>query len=287
MVFCYKLITESPRRSLCTSPRKLSPVGRCALGPNSCYQSEDLLDQIPERDWRLLAALARKREESDERERLAEQFHRMWIQEKMEKEAVGAEMTAQYRRYLHEKRQQERNYQEHRSRERAAKLNARRGDLINSIRHKEMRTADMLADREDEKICKTLDKVILEETRAQIAAERRSRIGAAEELRKQLQLVDGIKRANDAGRKRSARLKEASQRLAINRALSTWETMLVRQDVEVEDALRRAHAAAKCYVAEARSVKLQRSRAARTKRARQLANITAHMREMVKRGMRF
>lgn len=56
------------------------------------YDGESsLLDCIPQREWRLLAALARKRDENDERERLAEQFHRMWLKEKEERENVRFE----------------------------------------------------------------------------------------------------------------------------------------------------------------------------------------------------
>lgn len=51
--------------------------------------STDILDSIPEREWRLLAALARKREEDDEREKLADQFRRMWQKEKEERELVS------------------------------------------------------------------------------------------------------------------------------------------------------------------------------------------------------
>ena len=49
---------------------------------------EQLWDAIPDRDWKLLAALARKREEEAERERLAEQFQKMWLKEKEEREMV-------------------------------------------------------------------------------------------------------------------------------------------------------------------------------------------------------
>lgn len=50
--------------------------------------NEEVLGSIPERDWKLLAALARKREEKDERERLAEQFQKMWLKEKEERQMV-------------------------------------------------------------------------------------------------------------------------------------------------------------------------------------------------------
>lgn len=48
----------------------------------------DVWDSIPERDWKLLAALARKRDEDIERERLADQFQKMWLKEKEEREMV-------------------------------------------------------------------------------------------------------------------------------------------------------------------------------------------------------
>lgn len=52
------------------------------------YEDSSVLDSIPEREWRLLAALARKREEDDEREKLADQFRKMWQKEKEERDLV-------------------------------------------------------------------------------------------------------------------------------------------------------------------------------------------------------
>lgn len=46
------------------------------------------INAIPERDWRLLAALARKREENEENEKLAEQFRTLWLKEKQQRETV-------------------------------------------------------------------------------------------------------------------------------------------------------------------------------------------------------
>lgn len=50
--------------------------------------SNNIISSIPEREWRLLTALARKREESAERDRLADEFHKMWREEKREREMV-------------------------------------------------------------------------------------------------------------------------------------------------------------------------------------------------------
>ncbi|XP_028163023.1 golgin subfamily A member 6-like protein 1, partial [Ostrinia furnacalis] len=90
MVFCYKIITETPRRSGTTSPVRRAvptniPSSLSQLVGTVDYEASDVLD-IPERDWRLLAALAKKRDESDERERLAEEFQRMWQKEKEDRE---------------------------------------------------------------------------------------------------------------------------------------------------------------------------------------------------------
>lgn len=52
-------------------------------------ESHDLLDCISEREWRLLATLARKREDDEVRNQLAEQFRKLWEKEKIENKIVS------------------------------------------------------------------------------------------------------------------------------------------------------------------------------------------------------
>ncbi|CAH2229572.1 jg19707 [Pararge aegeria aegeria] len=231
MVFCYKIITESPSRSRCVSPRKASPVGRfplqntvSSLVASFDYETDkgDIWDAIPDRDWRLLAALARKREEDIERERLAEQFQKMWLKEKEEREMVETESSEQYKKYLCKKRCREQSYHEYKRMMRKAEQHAKTGQLVSCIRHKEQRAADMLAWRENRK------------------------------------------------------------RLAITNALSSWETSLIRQEAEAVEAAKRATFAAHNALKDARSVRISKIKDSRTLRARQLAALTAQMREAVR-----
>ncbi|XP_034828197.1 A-kinase anchor protein 17A isoform X1 [Maniola hyperantus] len=285
---------ESPRRSRCASPRKTSPVGRLPNIHNAAsnlvasfdYEADcgDIWDSIPERDWRLLAALTRKREEDNERERLAEQFQKMWLKEKEEREMVEAETTEQYKKYLHRKRRQERNFHEYKRLLLSAEQQAKTGELINCIRHKEQKTADLLAWRDDKKITEIIGKAVEEEARSQLAAERRLRRRVAEDWRKQIELVHALQRADEAGKRRNAMLRDASQRLAITNALTSWETSVIRREVEAMEAAKRARFAAHNAMKDARSVRISKIKDTRTLRARRLAAITAQMREAVRMG---
>ncbi|XP_052738873.1 uncharacterized protein LOC112045927 [Bicyclus anynana] len=324
MVFCYKIITDSPRRA---SPRKGSPVTRipfversylircvicrtvagllkalkpsngfCGIFPvhntaSSLVASFDyetdkghVWDLIPERDWRLLAALAKKREEDVERERLAEQFQKMWLKEKEEREMVEAESSEQYKKYLHQKRCQERNFHEYKRMMRIAEQQAKAGQLMDCIRYKEQRTADVLAWREDKKISDTIGKLVDEEARAALATQKRLARGAALQCCRQLALVDALRRADEADKRRSAMLRDASQRLAITNALTCWETSIIRQEVSAAQAARRAAIAAHNAMKDARSVRIHRTRELRARRARRVAAVTALMRDAVKTG---
>ncbi|KAL0868006.1 hypothetical protein ABMA27_008662 [Loxostege sticticalis] len=289
MVFCYKVITETPRRSGATSPVRKPvatnvPSSLSQLVGTLDYEDSDVLGPIPERDWRLLAALARKREERDERERLADEFRRMWQREKEEREMVEAETLDQYKRYLAEKRRQERLRLEHKQLRQAAEQQLRQGELLDSIRFKERRSDDLRAIITDQKVTEIVDKALEEEARATLAADRRMRISAAEECRRQLDLADAKRREDDALRRRNAMLRDASQRVAITNALSSWETTLLRQEVSALEAARRASHAARAALTDVRSARLARARDVRLKRARRLAAVTAQMREAMRSG---
>lgn len=65
------------------------------------YENESVLDYIPEREWRLLAALARKKEDEAERERLAEQFRALWERERVERDLVSSGHTQYFYLALH------------------------------------------------------------------------------------------------------------------------------------------------------------------------------------------
>ncbi|XP_028171474.1 trichohyalin-like [Ostrinia furnacalis] len=215
MVFCYKIITETPRRSGTTSPVRRAvptniPSSLSQLVGTVDYEASDVLD-IPERDWRLLAALAKKRDESDERERLAEEFQRMWQKEKEEREMVEAETLDQYKRYLAQKRHQERLRLEHKQLRQATEQQLKQGELLNCIRYKQRRSDDLRALIIDQKVTDIVDKALEEEARATLAANRRLRQSAAEECRRQLDLADARRREDDALRRRNAMLRDASQ----------------------------------------------------------------------------
>ncbi|CAH0713498.1 unnamed protein product, partial [Brenthis ino] len=293
MVFCYKIITESPRRSRCASPRKRSPVRRSSL-PNTISElissfdyvnNEEVWGSIPERDWKLLEALARKREEKDERERLAEQFQKMWLKEKEERQMVEAETSEQYKRFLHQKRSREQSYNEFKRLQRSIEQQLKRGQLMDCIRHKEQRSAELLAWREDRKITDLIGKAVEEEARIQLAKDRRCRLGAADEWKKQVELVYTLKKVDDASKRRDAFLRNASQRLAISNALSSWETSLIRQDLAAAEALQRAQAQARGEAARARTLRARRARGRRLLRARRAAALAREMRDAV-RGTR-
>ncbi|XP_039751934.1 uncharacterized protein LOC120627884 [Pararge aegeria] len=282
---------ESPSRSRCVSPRKASPVGRfplqntvSSLVASFDYETDkgDIWDAIPDRDWRLLAALARKREEDIERERLAEQFQKMWLKEKEEREMVETESSEQYKKYLCKKRCREQSYHEYKRMMRKAEQHAKTGQLVSCIRHKEQRAADMLAWRENRKIKEIIGKAVEEEARAQLAAEKRLRRGVAEQWCKQLELVHTFRKADEASKRRNAMLRDASQRLAITNALSSWETSLIRQEAEAVEAAKRATFAAHNALKDAHSLRISKIKDSRTLRARKLAALTAQMREAVR-----
>ncbi|XP_030040209.1 golgin subfamily A member 6-like protein 22 isoform X1 [Manduca sexta] len=286
-------VEKTPRRSGSASPRKRSPVGKISNVPSSLSQllgtfdyeeNSSILDSIPEREWRLLAALARKREEDDERERLADQFRKMWQKEKEEREMVEAETLDQYKRYLHAKRQQERSWLEYKRFQKGLEQQARRGQLMDCIRHKERRSQDLLAWRDDKKATEIIDKALEEEARAQLAADRRIRMSEAEQWKKRVELLDAEKKSNDARKRRSAILRDASQRVAISNALNSWESSLLRQEMCALESARRAQHAAHAALTHARSARLARARDARLRRARKLAAITAQMRDAVRTG---
>lgn len=56
-----------------------------------------------------------------------------------------------------------------------------------------------------------VDRALEDEARALLAADRRSRNGEAEDFRRRIQLLDTQKKADDAGKRRRAMLKDASR----------------------------------------------------------------------------
>ncbi|XP_049879576.1 capping protein inhibiting regulator of actin dynamics-like [Pectinophora gossypiella] len=292
MVFCYKIITESPLRSGCVSPRKASPMGRLPDIHSSLSQlmnttdyhdvSGSIMDDIPDREWRLLATLLRKREQDIEREKLADEFRKMWQKEKEERNMIAAESSEQYKKFLHQKREEQRLLQELRSFQRQTEEQMKQGLLVNSLRHKEKRSASVLAWCHDKKTFDLVEKVIDSEAKALLAADRRCRQDAADEWKKKAELVDWQKKADEARRRKNAMLKETSQRVAINNALSSWETALLKEGVNVMDEFKRAQHAAHAELTHLRSVRLARARDSRLKRARRLATITQQLREAVR-----
>ncbi|GBP39094.1 hypothetical protein EVAR_27454_1 [Eumeta japonica] len=167
MVFCYKLLTESPRRCASVSPRRISSqaldcntkVSFSALSHllgNETHEgreilTEEVLDSIPKRDWRLLAALVHKREEQDETERLADKFKKLWSEEKGQKEELEAEMSEQYRRYVRKQREADRRWLEQRRASRCRETQLQRAKLLDVIQYKERKSADLLATLDDRK----------------------------------------------------------------------------------------------------------------------------------------
>ncbi|CAH2093460.1 unnamed protein product [Euphydryas editha] len=287
MVLCYKIITDSPKRSRCVSPRK-SPVGRSSSDLISSFDYEtnkgDVWDSIPEREWKLLAALARKREEEEEREKLAEQFQKLWLKEKEEREMIEAETSEQYKRYLHQKRTEEKYHNEYKRLQRIAEQQFKTGQLLNCIQYKERRSADLLAWRDDQKVSELISKAVEEQARAHLAAERRYRRMTADEWKHQIELVYTLKKSDDASKRRKALLRDASQRRAITNTLSSWETSLIRQEVAAVEAAKRAHIIAHCALKDAKNVRLTRARENKLRHVKKLAALTAQMREAVKRG---
>nr|XP_026487118.1 uncharacterized protein LOC113394131 [Vanessa tameamea] len=286
MVFCYKIITESPRRSRCASPRKSSPLGRCSCDPISTFDcvanKGEVWDFIPDREWKLLAALARKRDDERMRENLAEQFQKLWIKEKENREMVEAETSEQYKRYLNQKRTEEKYHNEYKRLQRDAEEQIKTGQLLHCIRYKEQRSADLLAWRDDQKVSELVGKAAETAARARGAADRRARRGDVAAWHRHVQLLHARRKADDASARRNEMLRNASQRLAISNTLSCWETSLIRQEMAAMDAARRAHVVALCALKDARSVRVTRARETKRQRARRLAAITAQMREAIK-----
>lgn len=286
MVFCYKIMADSPRRDL--SPRKRSP-DRLDKLPSSLSQlinivdyegySNRVLDSIPEREWRFLAAIARKREANNEREKLADEFRKMWQKEKEEREMIEAASHDQYNRYIKEKRDHERSWLEYKRLHKSLEQQVKAEQLLGFIKHKEQRSADLLAWCEDKKTTELLDKAVDEELRAQLAAERRSRIGEAEECRRRMELYDTQQRMDDACKRRNAILKDASQRVAITNALSSWESSILRGEVLAMEAARSEAHRARVALTQLRAARLQRARDARLARARKAAALAARLRE--------
>ncbi|KAJ8711219.1 hypothetical protein PYW07_008461 [Mythimna separata] len=340
MVFCYKIITESPRRPG-LSPRKKSPLCNVRSSISQLIRSfdyencsDDIVDSIPEREWKLLAALARKREDDIERDKLADQFRQLWQKEKEEREIVEAETVEQYKRYIIEKRRAEKSRHEFKQyqkslesqlrremlmdcirhkEQRSADLLAhiddqkvmarvgvrqhefkqyqkslesqlRREMLMDCIRHKEQRSADLLAHIDDQKTCFLVDKVLEEEARAQLAADRRIRQGEAEQFRKHIDFIDKQRKGDNAVQRKTKLLRDTTQRVAIQNALSSWESSLLRQEVIAMDAARRAQHAAHAALTDARSVRLMRARDARRRRAKNMAAVTQQLREAIISG---
>lgn len=60
-------------------------------------------------------------------------------------------------------------------------------------------------------VTEMLDKAIEEEARMQLAADRRIRLSEVEQWRRRIEMLDGQKRADEASRRRTAMLKDASQ----------------------------------------------------------------------------
>ncbi|XP_013167677.1 PREDICTED: uncharacterized protein LOC106117787 isoform X2 [Papilio xuthus] len=283
-------VMESPRRSGSVSPRRKSarPIYRPSavsdLITYADYEDSNMISSIPERDWRLLAALARKREENAERDRLADEFHKMWREEKREREMIEAQTSEQFKQYIKEKRRQERCLGELVQGRRRLHQHALRGQLLDCIRYKDHRAKELMAFHDDRKVSRIIDNALEEESRAYLAADRRSRQHAAEHCRRSVQFIHALQREEEANKRRNALLRDTSQRVAISNALSSWESSLLRQEVAAEDAYRRAHAMARVAQTDARATRLARERDVRVRRARRLADFTERLRDAVKIG---
>ncbi|CAH4030705.1 unnamed protein product [Pieris brassicae] len=304
MVFCYKIITESPRRSRCPSPKKISPISLSNVQSSvsdligSIDYDSSGLDSIPARDIKLLQALVRKKEENDERDKLAEHFQKMWLKEKEEREAVEIQTSEQYRRYLHQKRVQDRRWYEFRSMQQAAVQQAKREQLMYSIQHKAQKSAEFRARKEDREIMKVIDRSMEEEARLCLAAERRLRLNAADNLRKRAELYHAERKEDEARLKRRAMLRDTAKasdfalfynnlccmyiRVSINNALTSWETALQRHELASEDAARRATYATLYARKRARGFRVTRAMDKRRARARRIAAVTELMRDAIK-----
>lgn len=65
---------------------------------------------------------------------------------------MEAETLDQYKRYLHAKREQERSFLDYMRFQRSIEEQVKRGQLLDGIRHKERRSADLLSWRDDKKV---------------------------------------------------------------------------------------------------------------------------------------
>lgn len=296
MVFCYKFITQSPRRLYSISPRrrspkrsaewnKIYPTATSAVINSADLQTEinrDDLGSIPERDWKLLAALARKREENNERDRLADEFRKLWIKEEEERRQVESEITSQYQKYIRVKRDEERRMFEERQLQRSIYQQKQRSQLINSIKYKEMRSADMLAWVDDVKTSDLIEKSLLKEGRATLAARKRARQNALEDWQRHTEITSTMKRSYDAEKRRVARLRDASKRAAISNAFNTWETTFARSELEAMDAAKRASLIQRLAYEDERSNSFLRKRNSQWNRKRKIAAISARLRDAIR-----
>ncbi|XP_013142583.1 PREDICTED: trichohyalin-like [Papilio polytes] len=285
---------ESPRRSASLSPRRKTarPIYRSSavsdLITSAEYEdSNNIIRSIPEREWRLLTALARKREESAERDRLADEFHKMWREEKREREMIDAQSTEKFRQYIKEKRRRERCLAELVRGQQRMQQNIMQGQLLDCIRYKDHRAKELMAFNDDRKVSRIIDNALEEESRAYLAADRRSRQHAADHCRRSVQLIHALQKEEEANKRRNALLRNTSQRVAISNALSSWESSLLRQELAAEEAYRRAEAIAHAAHTDARAMRLVRERDVRARRARRLADFTERLRDAVKIGQMY
>ncbi|XP_063541066.1 uncharacterized protein LOC134749958 [Cydia strobilella] len=282
MVFCYKTITESPRRS----PRKKKTTCRTKISEilGLDFDTSTDLGSVPEREWRLLAALAKKRKDEDDRERLADQFHKMWLQEKEGREMMEAQTSLQYKRFINRKREDERLWHEHRRMLKNLEQHMQKDQLLNTIRWKERKAEELLAWRGDEKASELVNRVLEDEARAFLAAERRSRQESADEWRRLVEVEETKRRADHADKRRNKILRDSSRRLAVSSALNTWETSLLREELAALDAARRAQYAMLATLASARGERVTRARDLKRRRARAVAARCEMWRDAVRRG---
>ncbi|XP_047999698.1 uncharacterized protein LOC125236810 [Leguminivora glycinivorella] len=208
----------------------------------------------------------------------------MWLQEKEGREMMEAQTSLQYKRFINRKREDERLYHEHRRMLKNLEQHMQKDKLMNTIRWKERKAEELLASREDRKASDLVNKVLEEEARACLAAERRSRQESAEEWRKLIEVKETKRRADHADKKRNEMLRNSSRRIAIASALNTWETSLLREELALSDAARRAQYAALATLASARGERVTRARDLKRRRARAVAARCELWRDAVRRG---
>ncbi|KAI5642607.1 hypothetical protein NE865_05374 [Phthorimaea operculella] len=260
---------ESPRRFGSVSPTRMASPNRLPAFSNKLSQytdfiDYDVMDEVPEKDWRLLATLARKRDQEIEREKLAVEFRRIWEQEKKERDVVTAETMNQYKKYLDRKREQEKLLQDFRAIQRETEEKVKQHLLEDTIRHKEKRSAKQLNIAQDIKVCFFSWKMMVEE------------------WKRRTEMEDCLRRLEDAQKKREAKIRDTSKRVAINNALSSWEAAMLKQEAAAFEEYKRAQHAAHAQLVNLRSARLARSKALREKRARRVAEFTQKMRDAVR-----